>query len=82
MNYHSKKEQTRRIKKLYEKTKTSHVAGVYYDRCKGRYIRFSPSDTADTKYLRRQANKQVRKIIILYQRSQYKKVFEYKWQLD
>ena len=41
MSYYRKQEDSHRLKKLYNETKNSYRAGVYYDEQKGRFIHYS-----------------------------------------
>lgn len=80
MSYRRSKEDKRRLKKLYDKTKNSCCAGVWYDEKKKRYIRFYSSNTPGyAKYLRRIANRKVRRAKISLKHSQYKRLYDYWW---
>ncbi len=82
MGYRRSRERNRRLKKLYNKTKTSYGAGAYYDECKGRYIKYCPKKPGAAKYLRKVSNKKVRKYKgYLKQGASYRKVDEYQWKL-
>lgn len=73
------------MKRLYEETKHDPWGiGVYYDYRKKRYIRHCQSlnsvhHRGSTKWLRRQANKKIRRSGEAYRHSQDRKVFDY-WQ--
>lgn len=82
MSYRRSKEDKHRLKKLYDKTKNSYGAGAWYNEKKERYIRFYSSNTPGyTKYLRRIANRKVRRAKIPLKYSQYKKLYDYWWTL-
>lgn len=77
----------KRLEKLYEETTKSGTkkirrAGVWFDRKKNRYVRFSISDKSDLpKYFKKVSNKKVRRCEHTLNRGQYKKLFEYNWSL-
>ena len=80
MGYKRNKQEHRRLKKLYEKTKHSYGAGAWYDDDKERYIRYSPSNTPGyTKYLRLMSNRKVRHSKELLNYGSYKKAYDYWW---
>ena len=82
MDYYSKKEENRRLKKLYKKT---HYwgSGVYYDEKKKRFVKMSLNGRGHTtKYFRKKANKKVRKYKGDLSHSDYRKVFDYWWTID
>lgn len=86
MGYKRSVEDRRRMKKLYDETKTKLIGGAFFDKSKGRIIRFSYSDNprgreSMTKYLKRQSNKRVRKSDELYERGTYRRVYDYRWML-
>ena len=81
--YFRSKERNKRLKKLYSETKNSYGEGAWYDEEKKRYIKCSSSNTTGyTKWLRRLSNRRVRKMKdITLNNCQYKKVFDYRWEL-
>ena len=82
MDYFSKKEENRRLKKLNKKTRY-WGSGAYYDERKKRYIKRSVSRrTSIPKYYRKQANKKVRKYDGAMSYSDYRRVFDYQWTID
>lgn len=82
MSHSRSVEDKKRLKKLYDATKNGYGAGAYYDKSKKRIIRYSISDhSKHPKYLKRRANKAVRKSDITMQRNGFKKLYEYLWEL-
>ena len=82
MGYRASQERNRRLKKLYADTKYSYSAGVYYDDDKGRYVKYTPRRKSGyTKFLRRVANRKVRKNKDYFKRGLYRKVYDYWWEL-
>ena len=83
MSYKRKREDNRRLKRLYEKTNNaSSGAGAWYSHKKKRYIKSVPSTTSGyTKFLRRISNKKYRKHNEIHNFSTYKKLFDYWWTL-
>ena len=82
MSYRRKREDERRLKRLYDKTKHHYGAGVYFDKDKNRYIRYYASKrSGNTKYLKRQSNKRVRRSQSSMRHGQYKRLFDYWWEL-
>lgn len=83
MAYARSKEDQRRIRKLYNETRNRWTAGAWYDERKHRYVRFYSCRTPGyTKWLRRQSNKRLRRSPNIYKGKQYKKLFDYWWELD
>ena len=82
MSYRRSKEQRRRLKKLCQATQGSYGAGAYYDKDKDRYIRYSPRNGSSyPRYLRRIANRKVRRSQGLPMYGAYRKVYDYWWEL-
>lgn len=82
MSYYRSQERNRRLKKVYDETRTHCGAGVYYSDKKKRYIKYSPSNKSGyTKYLRRLANRKVRKNKNLLRYGSYRKAYDYWWTL-
>ena len=82
MGHKRKVQDKHRLEKLYNATKTKYGSGAWYDERKGRYIKYSPSDNSKyAKYLRKAANKKVRKTLIALQGGEFKKIFDYLWLL-
>ena len=81
MSHKRSREDDKRLKKLYEETKNSYIAGAYYNEHKDRYIRYTSNNewtkTENRKYTRRKLNNSP----FLLQRNQYKKVQDYKWEI-
>ncbi len=82
MGYRRARERNRRLKKLYDETKNSYGAGVYYNDRKKRYIKCPSCSTPGyTKYLRKISNRRVRKSDIPLKGCSYKRLFDYQWEL-
>ena len=73
MSYYRSKERNKRLKKLYDENKT-FISPVYYDKKKKRLIKIYK--TPSWKYLKRKANKRVRRCNICLHNSDYKKLFD------
>lgn len=88
MSYFAKIEEKRRLKKLYDETKTRYGAGAWWNEKKSRYIRYYPYSVSHNigikkfyrKLMRSKLNENVDKEI-LPQRSGYKKHFDLWWTL-
>ena len=70
-----------RLKKLYESTKQSCGAGVYFDNDKKRYIKYQCGGRSYRKSLRKLSNRKYRRMNDVMKHSGYKKVFDYYWNL-
>ena len=81
MSYRRSRNEQRKLKKVYEETKNRYGPGVWYDSAKKRYKRITFSKSGYTKFLRRMANKKVRKRKECCNGAQYKREFDYKWNL-
>lgn len=78
MSYHGSKERNRRLKKLYGETKTQYGAGAYYDEDKKRLIKYSPrKNSGYAKYLRKVANRKVRRNKDNLKYGSYRKIYDY-----
>lgn len=82
MGYQRSKEQKRRLKKLRHATQGSCIAGAYYDKDKNRYIRYYPRNGSSyPRYLRKLANRKVRRSGGIPMYGAYRKVYDYWWEL-
>ena len=81
MSYRRSRERNRRLKKLYNETKYSYGAGAWYDEDKGRYIKYSCGGKNYKKYLKKLCSKKARKYKGDMQNCDYKKTFDYWWEL-
>ena len=82
MSYRRSREQKRRLKKLCHATQGSCIAGAYYDDDKDGHLRYSPHNGCGyPKYLRRIANRKVRRSQGLPMHGAYRKVYDYWWEL-
>ena len=80
MSYRRSQERNRRLKKLYNETKSWYGVGAYYDENRDRYIKYRHSSNYP-KYLRNRSNRKVRQTKGKLNGGQYKKAFEYWWLL-
>lgn len=82
MAYKQAQNRKKRLLKTYNETKYNYGSGVYYDKSSGRYIKYTASNTPGyAKSLRRLSNKKVRKNLNIGNFANYKKVYDYKWEL-
>lgn len=80
MGYHRAQERNRRLKKLYDKTSHGCGAGVWYNDAKGRFIKYSGSNTPGyAKFLRKQGNRKLRRNKESYNHGSYRKNYDYWW---
>lgn len=78
MSYRRKLETNKRLKKLYYSTRNKVSGGVYYDREKGRYIRYYLYKKGNLKRTcKRLSNKRVRKSSYIKNGARYKRVYDY-----
>lgn len=81
MSYRRSRERNRRLKKLYEETKHSYGAGAWYDEDKNRFIKYSCGGKKYKKYLKKLSSKKARRYKGDMQNCEYKKTFDYWWEL-
>lgn len=81
MSFQRSQERKRRLKKLYDATKNSCCRGVYYDRKKKRYKRYSVGSESYKRYLRRCTNKHTRKSDFIGNYGKYRRIYDYWWNL-
>lgn len=79
MSYRRKKEDKRRLNKIYTTAGNAWFIGAYYSDKKDRIIRIYQGKMA--KYFRKYTNKKVRKEKDLAQHGKYRRVFDYWWNL-
>ena len=79
MSHRRKRQEQRKLKRLYEKTRHSYGAGAVYDKDKNIYIRWYAPRVG--KYFRRISNRKIRKMKCLPNGNSYKKAFDYWWTL-
>ena len=84
MGYKQSRERNRRIKKLYEQTRTSYARGAYYDKKKKRIIRYHMRQNSNVpRFYRKQANRAVRREKgDILNHGGYRKQYDYWWELD
>lgn len=80
MGYQRKKEEKTRLKRLYGETKNAYGSGAWYDEETGRYIRYWIAPRRK-KYLKKVANKKVRKYKQKLSNGSYRNVFDLWWEL-
>ena len=79
MSYERSCNRNRCLLKLYNKTKYKYI-GVYYDRDKNRYIKSKRPNLS--KWHKKQSNRKLRRNKNLnYKNSQYKKLYDFWWEL-
>ena len=81
MSYQRKREENRRLKKLYEETKNAYGAGAWYDERKGRYIRYSCHSEWLKTHCRRMTRRRMKNKTGRYSGCAYKKFYDYWWEL-
>ena len=75
-------ERNKRLKKVYSETKTFCGSGVWFDERKGRYVKISASRKSKRpKYLRNRSNRKIRHYKGALNNSDYKRLFDYWWEL-
>lgn len=80
MSYQRKREEKKRLKQLYDKTKTFYGSGAWYDEEKGRYVQYWIAPRRKKLY-KKIANKKVRKHKGDLQGNSHRKVFDLWWEL-
>ena len=81
MSHKRKCEENRRLKKLYEKTRHSYGAGVWFDEMKGRYIKYSCHNKWLKTHCRRIIRRRMKNIGMSRKGNGYRKLFDYWWEL-
>lgn len=82
MSYKRAQERNRRLKKLYDKTKNSYGAGVWFSERKNRYIRYSCHNEWLKTHTRRTTRRRIKQNNDFYQKGNlYKKNYDYWWEL-
>ena len=82
MSYRRVAEDRRRLIRLAGETESRWGCGAYFCDRKGRYIRYYRSNAnGASQYHRRQSNRRVRRKGDIYQRGQYRRVYDYWWNL-
>lgn len=81
MGYHGSRERNRRLKRLYSQSKNTYAAsGAYFDEDKDRIVRYYRGK--HSKVLKQLSSKKCRRIrLMALQHSQYKRIFDYWWEL-
>ena len=81
MSHRRSREDDKRLKKLYEETKNSYGAGAYYDEKKGILRQYS----VHSKFIKNQSTRTIRRKLknsdIIYSKGQYKRLYDYWWEL-
>lgn len=82
MGYMRAAEEKRRLAKLGKETRRWRICGAYYSEEKDRYIRrYRGEANGAARYCRRQSSRSVRRQGDLFQRGEYRKVYDYWWTL-
>lgn len=80
MSYNGSKERNKRLKRLHDQTKNAYTSGAYFDEDKGRLVRYYRGKRS--KFLKQLSSKKCRRIkLVALQHSQYKRIFDYWWEL-
>lgn len=82
MAYKQAQNRKKHLLKTYNETKNWYGAGVYFDETRGCYRRYSITDGGRGKRLRRISNRKVRKAKNIGSFGNYRKVYDYWWELD
>lgn len=81
MSYKRVEQRKKRLEKLYNETKHGYAAGVYYDRRKERYIRYYRGNKWLKVHCSRITRRKLKDTEAIYNRGQYKKLYDYWWEL-
>ena len=81
MSYHRKQEEKHRLKKLYNETKNSYGAGVWYSEEKHRYIRYTCHNEWTKTHCRRITRRRLNSNYNCYSGCLYKKFYDYWWEI-
>ena len=82
MSYQRSVDEKRRLRKLYYTTKHAFGSGAYYCDRKGRIVRYYASRANGAgQFLRKVSNKKVRQRMEALRGSQYRRVYDYWWNL-
>lgn len=82
MSYKRSQERKHRLKKLYDQTKNSYGAGVWYSEKKNRYIRYSCHSSWLKHYCRKITRRRIKwDNDLTGKNNSYKKKFDYWWAL-
>ena len=81
MGYRRSKERNRRLEKLYNETKNSCCAGAWYDDSRNRFIKFTSGGRKYKKYLKKISSRKARRYKGDLAHCDYKKTFDYWWEL-
>lgn len=82
MGYSKSKENKRRLKKLARETAHHYNAGAWYNEDKDMYERFYTGSRKYRKYLRKRSSKKAGQYKGDMKNSNYKRTFDYWWELD
>lgn len=80
MSYRRKQEEKHRLKKLYNETKNSYGAGVWYSEEKHRYIRYTCHDEWTKTYGRRLVRRRLKNKDCPFG-CYYKRFYDYWWEI-
>lgn len=81
MSYKRQADEKRRLRKTYDATRHSCIGGVYYDKRKKRYVRYSPTRNGRGKYYRTAGNRKVRRTANAVNHGGYRKIYDYRWKI-
>lgn len=81
MGHRRTKQERKKLRRLYDETKHSYGAGVWYDEQKHRFIRYSMGSGGRSTFLKKQSNKRVRRAEDVGNHCGYRRHFDYNWEL-
>ena len=82
MSYRKSSENKRRLKMLGDKMSKGYFpSGVYYDEKKNRYIRYYRGNNWLKVHCRRMIRRKLKATETTYNKGQYKKLYDYWWEL-
>jgi len=81
MSHKRKTEDKHRLKKLYEETKNYYGAGVWFNKDKNRYIRYSCHSKGLKRYCKKVIRRRIKNIEVSPKGNGYRRIFDYWWEL-
>lgn len=83
MSYRRSQQEKKKLKKLYEETKTSYGSGAYFDKDKKRYIRYTSCSAPVRKQYKRQNVRNFRrnKVKVPARGCKYKRFYDFWWNI-
>lgn len=81
MSYSKSEKNKKKLKKLAEETYNTCPTGAFYDEKKKRYIRYYRGNKWLKVHCRRMTRRKLKNTVVIYDKSQYKKLYDYWWEL-